>query len=157
VRRADPAICLAALLLAGGCHRLTREEQAAQDARDVARVEAAQDIHPPLQPLRPQPLPATVRRVFNLTEAGCDFVPGEGGRAAPVLVAGRYKAVLGIADKPIVLAADSGSAELASGARAKYAGRTHWAELTRDPGSLIIHDRWDRVVYFARGTLACHG
>ena len=102
-------------------------------------------------------MPPAVRRVFNLSDNGCDFLPD--GRASddPILVAGRYKAVLRIGDHPLVLAADSGSAKLAAGAHTKYVGRTHWAELTSEPGSLVIHDRWDRVVYSARGTLICRG
>ena len=99
----------------------------------MAMVEAAQNVHPPVQPLHPQPMPAAVRRLFNLSDDGCDFRPDRRASDDPILVAGRYKAVLRIADQPLVLAADSGSARLAAGAHAKYVGRTHWAELTLEP------------------------
>jgi hypothetical protein len=156
VRIDKPVFCLPLALLAG-CDAATPEDKAAQDARDVAWVEAAQKVRPPLQPLDPQPVSPVVRRVYKLTDAGCDFRPEGRAGADPVLVAGRWKAVLRLRNEPWVLAADGGSPEIAAGVRSKYAGRSHWAQLTQSPASLTIHDRWNRVVYASRGSLACRG
>lgn len=155
VRPAKPISCLTLALLAAACHRPTPAERAAQDARDVAAVEAAQTVKPPVQPLRPGPVSPAVRKLFHLTDAGCEFRTAAG--AEPVLVAGRAKAVLSIGGEPAILAADSGSAELVAGARVRYAGRTHWAQLARAPDRLTIRDRYERIVYQAAGTLTCHG
>jgi hypothetical protein len=164
VRYRWPLVCLAALSIAG-CHRPSPAEQAAQAARDVAQVEAVQHIHPPVQPIQPQPIDPRVRDLIELTRAGCDFRPDGGRQQNPVLVAGRYKAVLLVDGRPIVLAADSGSGELRAGVRRKYTGRTHWAELAAEPGAqpsegawpgrLVIRDRWDRVVFAASGLFDC--
>jgi hypothetical protein len=154
------------MLLAAACNRLTPAEKAARDARDVAEVEAIQHRLPPLQPIRLQPLDTGVRSLFHLAKAGCDFrSDGQRGRG-PVLVADRAKAVLLIDDKPVIYAADSGSAALSFGAHERYFGRSNLAQLVKAPGegsperspmSLTICDRFDRVAYFAHGTLACHG
>lgn len=148
---------LAALLTA--CQSPSPEEQAAADARAVARVEAAQEMKPPVQPVMPEPVPLTARKVFKLSEAGCDFRSDPQPGAEPLLIAGRAKAVLRINGQPAILAADSGSPELPFGARVKYSGRQHWAQLTREPatgeGTLILRDRYDRVVYAATGPLDC--
>jgi hypothetical protein len=148
--------CLVAILLLPACHRETPEESAAQDARDIAFVEASQKVHPPVQRLDLEPVSGAVRKIFNLSPAGCDFRPEGHAGADAVLIAGRFKAVLRIHDDPMVLAADSGSAQLAPSAYGKYVGRTHWAELSRAPDMLTIRDRWDRIVYSAQGTLDCH-
>jgi hypothetical protein len=55
---------------------------------------------------------------------------------------------------------------LASGVHEKFTSREIWAQLTKGPqrgdgglwpGSLTIHDRFERIVYFAAGGLSCHG
>jgi hypothetical protein len=74
-----------------------------------------------------------------------------------VLVAGGAKAVLRVENQPMILAADIGSPALAEGVHRKYTGRPYWAELSGEPASLTVHDRWDRVVYASAGRLTCHG
>jgi hypothetical protein len=147
-------LCLATLLLA--CNRATPQEKAAQDARDVAWVEAAQKVHPPVRPLDPQPVSPNVRRVYEMRADGCEFL-SDRRQGAPVLVAGGAKAVLRVENQPMILAADIGSPALVEGVHRKYTGRAYWAELSGDPASLTVHDRWDRVVYASAGTLTCHG
>jgi hypothetical protein len=169
VRHRLSAGCLGTLLLAA-CFRPTPAEKAAQDAREVAEVEAIEHRRPPLQRIRPQPIDRRVRSLFALTAAGCDFLPDGRTGDNPVLVAGQAKAALLIDDKPVIYVADSGSPPLPFGTRAKYVGRIDWAQLDltsdegavtgkprRRPGALTIRDRFDRIVFFARGTLVCHG
>jgi hypothetical protein len=110
-----------------------------------------------LQPLDPQPVDRGVRRLYSMTVSGCEFLPDRRRGDAPIFVAGRAKAVLRVRDQPIMFAADIGSPELAAGVRRKYTARAVWAELSAEPGSLTLHDRWNRVVYASAGTLTCHG
>jgi hypothetical protein len=147
----------AGLLLLAACQRTTAEQGAAQDARDVAWVEADQHVHAPVQRLDPQPLSPAVRKVYNLTANGCEFRAEGRAASAPVLITGSVKAVLRAQGEPMVLAADSGSPRLAAGAYKQYTGRTHSAVLTREPASLTLRDRWERIVYFSRGQLVCRG
>src|SRR5690606_31190779 len=50
-------LAAAALLILAGCDRgPTPEEQALADARDVAMVEAANEIMPPIQLVTPEPI-----------------------------------------------------------------------------------------------------
>lgn len=149
------SVPLALALLAPACGGVSPQEQAADDARAVAQVEAIQTIKPPVQPLRPQPMSPAVRRIFNLGEPGCEFRSDPRPGAQPVFVSGKVKAILRIGGKPAIFAADSGSRELEAGLHEKYVGRTHWAELRRTPDRLIIHDRYERIVYRAAGTLEC--
>ena len=146
--------CLSTLLLA--CNRTASDHQAEQDARDVAWVEAAQKVHPPVQPLDPQPVDRDIRGIYSMAASGCEFLPRRRRGDAPIFVAGPVKAVLRVGDQPVVFAADIGSPELAAGVRQKYTARALWAELSAVPGALTLHDRWDRVVYAAAGTLTCH-
>jgi hypothetical protein len=149
------AICILVLLLAS-CDRMTPRQKAAQEARDVAQVEAVQAVHPPMRPIRPQPISPNVRKVYRLATAGCEFVIGPRPGADPVFVADKAKAVMLLDGEPAVLAADSGSADLGSGVRERYVGRAQSARLTRAPDSLTLRDRFRRIVFQAAGTLRCH-
>jgi hypothetical protein len=145
------------VLLTTACGGQTPQERAAEDGRAVAHVEAAQTLKPPVQPLELGAVNPNVRRLFNLAETGCGFLIDPNPGAFPLLIAGGARAVLLINGEPAIFVADSGSPELAAGVHAKFTGRTYSAELTREPASLTLRDRWERVVYSAKGTLACHG
>lgn len=148
--------CAALLLLLGSaCNGNGPQEKAAADARAVANVEAVQKIRPPVQPLELGTVNPTVRRMFNLSEEGCAFFTDPNPGAFPLLVIGHAKAVLLINEEPAIFAADSGSPELAGGIRTKYVGRTHSAQIARDPDRVTIRDRFERIVYQATGTLHC--
>jgi hypothetical protein len=135
---------------------MTAQEKGAQDAQDVAWVEAAQKVHPPVQPLDPQPVNPKVRGFYNMTANDCEFRPASRQDGEPIFIAGKVKAVMRVENQPVVFAADTGSPELAKGVHRNYAARAFWAELSGDPATLTVHDRWDRVVYASAGTLTCH-
>ncbi len=142
-------------LLSAACDRTTPQEKAADDARAVAQVEAAQKRKPPVQPLVPEPVDPGARQLFHLPAGGCDFVTDPRPGAHPVLLAGGAKAVLLLNGEPAIFASDSGSPELAPGVHEKYVGRGHWAKLTRAPDTLTIRDRYERIVYQGAGVLRC--
>ena len=154
------AAALLALLACSCGSEPTPAEKAARDARDVAMVEAAQKVQPPVQPVGPQPIEQKDIDRYNLGGAGCAFVPRD--RPGPVLLTGEDRGVLKIRDRLVVLAADSGSARFPRNTHEKYSGRGASVQLTRGPGegasaagSMTVRDRYERVVYFSAGTLAC--
>jgi hypothetical protein len=159
---------LAFVLLMSGCQRESPAETAAQDARDVAEVKALQKVHPPLQPVVPQPMtPEELAEAAKLARprdtpdgsppdlSVCAFVIGPASDGAPVLTADAQRALLKIDGRLVVLASDSGAPKLAPGLHAKYVGRMYWVSFARAPDTLTVHDRFDRVVYEASGTLRC--
>jgi hypothetical protein len=160
-------ITAASLLSLAACQRdPSPQEKAAADARDVAAVEAAQKLRPPVVQVVPEPMKPQSRALYKLTQAGCDFRPNQRVSEDPVLIAGEARALLLVRGEPLVLGADSGSADLPFGAHGKYTGRDHSVQLTsgaqsgtegRWPGSLTIRDRFDRIAYFAAGEFACLG
>lgn len=157
------AILLTPLLFLAACDNKSPEEQAREDARDIAMVEAAQKVQPPVQRLGPQPILQADIDKYNLTGPGCGFVPDNSATADPIMLAGSVRGFFKIGDDLVVLAADSGSGELPHGAHEKYSGRGHWVQLTHGPGkdakapaSLTVRDKFERVVYFTTGRLICH-
>ena len=152
-------IVLLPLALLAACDRTTPQEKAAEDANAVAQVEAAQKRQPPAQPVAPQPMKREARDLMHLGDDGCDFLPNERTSEDPVLLAGKTKALPQVREQPVILAADSGSPPLRSGAFTRYSGRDHTLALTigegSQGGSLTIRDRFERVVYFAAGEFTC--
>lgn len=148
-------------LLAAACgQEQTPAEKAAADARDVAMVEAAQKVRPPVQRLGPQPIAQADVDRYNLGGPGCAFTPKAGG--GPILLTGEERGVVKIGDRLVVLAADSGSGVFPKNTHEKYAGRGAWIQLTRGegpeanmPGSMTVRDRFERVIYFSAGNLTC--
>jgi hypothetical protein len=160
-----PAIALA--LLAAGCGKEpTLEERARSDAADVASVEAAQDAHPPVQPIMPEPITFKDVQRHNLSGAGCSFTPHGAAQGRPILVTLQQRAVFKLDGSPFVLAANPGSSELPFGAHAEYAGRAHGLRLAKDTadpsdkpgrwqGSVTFTDQFERPVFTAHGTFDC--
>lgn len=158
-----------ALLVAGCGSERGPEEKARSDAADVAMVRAAQDRHPPVQPIAPEPITVGDMARNGFLDSGCSFVPSGPPDTRPVLLTSQKTAVLKLDGKLIILAADSASAGLPNETRAEYAGRTHALRLVKDSGtgypstkvsghwlgSLIITDRFERPVFNAGGTLDC--
>src|SRR5687768_2584298 len=99
----------------------TPAEKAADDARAVAMVEAAQDRHPPPQPLAPQPLTRADIERFKLFGAGCGFEPE--GRSEPVLLIRAQQAVMKLDQRPTTFASDPGGAQLPLGTWEHYVGK----------------------------------
>lgn len=152
-------VLILALLVAACGNKATPEDKARSDAADVAFVQAAQDRHPPPQAITPAPITPEDRARHSLAGAGCSFVPEGAPDALPLLVAFSDKAMVRLEGKPLVLAADSASAEVAQGVREEYVGRTHAVRLARGAQdgafSLTITDEFERPVFTALGALEC--
>lgn len=151
---------LLALLVAACGNDLSPAEKAAQDARDVAMVEAAQKVQPPVREIGPQPIQQADVDRYNLGGPGCAFTPKD--KPGPILLTGEESGIVKIGDRLVMLAADSGSDEFPRNTHEKYAGRGAWIQLTRGegpetgaPGSITIRDRYERVIYFSAGSLSC--
>jgi hypothetical protein len=154
-------------LLVIGCGEQGAAEKAASDTRDIAKVEAAQKMRPPAQPIAPEPITLADIEANALSGVGCEFALAVDGE--PIAVMGEEKGAIKLAGLVAILAADTGSTKFPSMSFEKYSGRGHAIQLTKGPGdgeavgnesarwpgSLTIRDPYDRVVYFAPGVLLC--
>jgi hypothetical protein len=155
------AIILAAALLLPAC---SEKHDSAQDARDIAQVEAMQKANPPPKPIDPQPMAYMEISQHKLYGAGCNFVPDGGGLGAIVL-AQRDRAYIKLDGKIVTLASDAGSTKMPQGSWSRYSGREHALTLTRAGegegdvfvGHIAITDPYDQVVYQSRGNVQCKG
>jgi len=163
--RGKAALILA--LAAAACGQPSPEEKARADTRDIAKVEAAQKMRPPVQPIDPQPILLADIEAHALSGMGCEFALQV--ESDPIAVMGEEKGAIKLGGEVAILAADTGSTEFPSMTYAKYSGRGQAILLTKGPGdgepignesarwpgSLTIRDPYDRVVFFAPGFLLC--
>jgi len=158
------------IVLAAGCKpERTPEEQARQDERDIQMVKDAQKRVPPVRRVQPEPISFADATGQQVTGAGCGFRPAGSEAADPILYNDSERAVLRVDGQPVVLAADSGSAEFPYGSREHYSGKEYDLRLTKEPGdgtpsgeesatwtaTVTLRDRWDRPAYTGAGTLYC--
>ena len=161
---------LALVLLASACGpELSPAQKAAEDAKAVAMVEAAQDRHPPLRPLAPQPLTAQDIERGQLFGAGCGFEPA--GGTQPILLARAKRAVMKLEQRPTSFASDPGGVQLPLGTWEHYVGKGLSLRIAKAEGNglgggdeamqwparLTVRDQYDRIVYVGEGTLRCGG
>ncbi len=158
------------LLTASACKdEAAKQDRAKQDARDVAQVEAAQKIHPPLAALRPEPIAFADIEAHNLFGAGCSLTPKAEVLSDPVVLADSDRAVIKLDGKLVLLAADRGSATMPYDSVTHYVGKAQTLRLGKDPGEgkqhgeesmrwngrVTIRDAYDRVVYLSDGWFDC--
>jgi hypothetical protein len=164
--RAAIVLCLFALVACGK----SAEDRRAEDAADVAAVEAAQNRMPPLNPVKPEPmLDADIARI-DATGPGCMLRAGQ-GLVPPVLVTVGSFGWLKIDGTMLKVAGDSGSDRAPSDTWTHYTGKqvtlrieypgasaaATSAEDSSRPATLTLRDAWDRVVYRGEGTQSCSG
>ena len=161
--------CAFGLLLAlAACERdLSPAEKAAEEARDVAQVEAIERQRPPPVPLLPQTIRFDDIQANKLFGAGCAFAPGASMGA--VLLAQPKAAYMKLDNRMVRLASDPGSTELPLGAWSRYTGREFAVSLTKSagggepqgaetlrwPGRLTITDPFDQIIYDEDGSVQC--
>lgn len=158
---------VAMLLVLGACEREpTPEEQAMADARDVAMVEAANDVMPPLEEVTPEPILLPDIERYDLYGEACNYAPGTS--LGTRVVAREADAFVKIDGEVHRLAADPGSRELPLHTRTLYNGKQYSLRLAMEPqdgaggeettdyeGSVILRDQWGRVVYEGTGLAQC--
>lgn len=158
---------IASLLLLTACGEgPTPAEKAAEDAKAVAMVEAANRRYAPPQALDPRPItPADLQR-HGLLDAGCSFEAE--GQSDPMLVARPKRAVMKLDKELTSFASDPGSKSLPLGTWTHYVGKAGSlrieAEGAGDPAAqnrlewaarLTATDQHDRIVYSSPGKLRC--
>ncbi|MBC2652632.1 hypothetical protein H7F50_01945 [Novosphingobium flavum] len=160
--------CIGGLLTA--CHPAADPaRQARDDARAIAMVEAAQKVHPPPVALSPEPLAERNPATDRFGGPACRFASASQPGTPPILLANGRRALVKVAGRVMILAADVGSAELVPSLRAHYVGKSHSITLARAAGDgtalgveslawpavLTIRDAWDQIVFTAPGMLRC--
>ena len=160
-------IALMAASLLSGCEREPNAtEKAAADARDIAMVEAAQERHPPLQPLAPQLF--SPQEIEQQAVAGvCGFE--RRGETQPIALLSPPRALMKLGDRPEVFASDPGGPQGPLGTWQHYVGKGRSMRVEREPGDgtttgrealewsarLTVRDEFDRIVFTAPGRLRC--
>lgn len=160
-------LVIAVLLALAGCDKSSLAEKAADDAKDIAMVEAAQKNYAPPQALDPEPIrPADLERA-GLLGAGCKFEPE--GRTDPVLVTQPKRAAMKLGRNMTSFASDNGSTPLPLGTWAHYVGKAGSLRIEKAAGEgglggqgglewdarLTATDEHDRIVYTSAGRLRC--
>ena len=142
------------------------EEQARQDAADVAEVRANQ-IPPPEQ-LSPEPILYPDIEQNDLFGAGCNFV-AEGGGMGAIALAKPDVGYMKRSGKLLTFAADKGSAQQPLGSWRKYDGKKYGfildlesktgeqagIETVNFPARLTVRDGRGQKVYESVGTAQC--
>lgn len=169
-RPADVMIALTVMLLVSSCGKVqSSAEKAAEDARAVAMVEAAQDVKSPPQPIEPDQITAADIESNRLYGTGCTLVPVNMPGGNPVVIANGQRAFVKLAGKFVTFAADPGSPEIGLGVRAHYVGKAQSLALVRGSGRgtalgqdgmrwdgrVEIRDAADRVIWSSAGDLTC--
>jgi hypothetical protein len=162
------AVVVAVLVLAACGSEPTPEERALSDARDVAMVEEANEVTPPLEEVTPDPILAPDIERYDLLGEACNYAPGTslGSR----VFAREADAFMKIEGNVVRLAADPGSRELPMRTRTLYSGKEYSLRLaindesageptpdgaTNYEGTVQLRDRYGRVVYEGTGLVQC--
>lgn len=166
-RRNGVAVTITCLLLSACSPEPTPDQKAAQDAHDIAQVEAVQRQTPPPKPIAPLPIVYDDMQKHGLFDSGCAFAPGSSIGA--VLLAQDMAAYLKLGGRMVRLAADPGSTRIPPSAWSRYTGKEFAISLTRLAatneaddnanlrwsGRLTVTDAFEQVVYNEDGQVQC--
>lgn len=159
---------LLALAVVGACSDDGDASKAQSDADAVAMVERAQQVGPPVQPVKLEPITAEDAAANNLFGAGCAFI-GHDAPTDPLVITNSERAVIKLAGRLVVLASDPGGRQLPLGSWAHYVGKAHSIILGPVAAAhgaaggapsgwdttLSVHDPQDRIVFGSSGRLEC--
>ncbi|OYW46456.1 MAG: hypothetical protein B7Z08_07335 [Sphingomonadales bacterium 32-68-7] len=162
------AVLVLALLAAGCGQELTPEERELRDRQDVAQVEKANEVLPPLEPVTPEPLLYPDIERYDIKGAACNYAPGTS--LGTRVVAREADAFIKIGGEVERLAADSGARELPLRTRSRYTGKAYELRLELKgegasgeagpadlEGTVTLRDGHGRVVYTGTGLAQCAG
>lgn len=125
-------IAIGALVMMTACgQQTTPQDEAAQDAQDVAMVKAANRTA--IELIDPQPILYPDIEKNKLEGNGCAFVPNGGGLGA-IMITRPDRAYMKLDGDVTRFSADMGSAKLPAGSWAKYRGKDISLKLTVDTG-----------------------
>jgi hypothetical protein len=157
---------LLSLALLAGCNNgPTPEEQAAKDARDIAMVEAANEVRPPLKEVAPDPIMMSDIERYDLYGEACNYAPGTSFGTR--VIARESDAFLKVDGEVVRLAADPGSRELPAHSRTLYSGKEYSLRLALNgdgaeptepgkyEGTVTLRDEYGRTVYEGTGFAEC--
>lgn len=132
-------------------------QQASEDARAVAMVEAAQTAKPPVVALAPEPIAPGELAGHRLAGPSCQLFDAAGKTGSPMLVADHHRAMLKLDGLLFDYAADSGGAQLSPQLSEHDVGKSHALWLERGSGldGITIRDAWDQIVFTTRGKWVC--
>ncbi|MDE2403441.1 MAG: hypothetical protein KGM17_01835 [Sphingomonadales bacterium] len=153
--------------LLAACDRVSPEEQARRDARDIAMVEGAQRSLPPPVPLNPQALDPGA-----LAQSRCTFADPAFATGRPILGTAANGAAMRFGGQTQVFAADAGSSRLPGQTWSRYTGKRYalrlepqptlatptpsgFSDQPRQPAALTVTDDHERQVFEAVGDLTC--
>ncbi len=161
-------LLLLAVLACSGCSSSPGETpRKGSDTRAVAEVERLST--PPAIPLHPQPIAYTDIEKYDLFGAGCYFLDGAGDKAPMLFLASDEQGWLQLDGEMIAFSAVRSSTGLPYVSWSKYVVLARTVELKRDwaaarstgpetetaPGTIIIHDERERVVFKRSGSIDC--
>lgn len=160
-------LAMTAAFLAAGCEREpTPEERALADARDIAMVEAANQVMPPVQQVTPEPIMLPDIERYDLYGQACNYAPGTSFGTR--VVAREADAFVKVKGEVHRLAADPGSRELPMRTRTLYNGKKYSLRLAMEQdgeaeegqpanyeGAVTLRDEYGRVVYEGVGLAQC--
>lgn len=158
-------LAFATLLLVACDFGPTPEEQALEDARDIAMVEEANEAEPPLEPVTPEPILYPDIERYDLLGEACNYAPGTS--LGVRVIAREADAFVKVDGEVQRLAADPGSRELPMHTRTLYNGKTYSLRLALNgpageeggagdyEGTVTLRDQYGRVVYEGTGLAQC--
>lgn len=161
-------VLIAAALGLSGCKPAPSPAQrAAEDAKAIAQVEAANRSYGPPVALDPEPIRAADLDRAGLLDAGCTFTAV--GQTDPLLVARPKRAVMKLGRNLTSFASDPGSTALPLGTWTHYVGKAGSLRIVKADGdgglggqgglewsaTLIVTDEHDRTVFSSPGRLRC--
>jgi hypothetical protein len=175
-------IVLVSLLMVAGCgDEPSSGERAASDARDIAMVEEANEVMPPVKQITPEPILLPDIERFDLLGEACNYAPGTS--LGTRVIAREADAFAKIEGDIVRFAADPGSRELPMHTRTLYNGREYSLRLqiegvtpqerevdavsgaaaqpqaggTNYEGTVQLRDQYGRLVYEGTGLAQCKG
>jgi hypothetical protein len=142
-------------------------QRAADDAKAIAQVEAANRSYGPPVALNPEPIRAADLERAGLLGAGCAFTAT--GQTDPLLVARPKRALMKLSRNLTSFASDPGSNALPLGTWTHYVGKAASLRIVKAAGdgglgaqgglewsaTLIATDEHDRTVFSSPGRLRC--
>ncbi len=161
-------VILAALLACAACSQPQASATKAQtDAQDVAQVERLNT--PPAIPIEPQPITMADLERYDLFGVGCYFLDRRGDKPPMLFLAADEKGWLKLGGEMVQFSSDRSSIQLPYLSWSKYVGLARTVELDRKasaarstgpetetaPGTIIIRDERDQVVFKRSGAIEC--